>query len=239
MARVDLSRSLPVALLRAAHPRQTLLTAVGMAAVAALSSRPTREVGLVLVTVLIGQAILGWHNDVVDRARDARHDVPRKPVAQRQIDAGTVVFAMCVAILLLIPLAVSHGVTAGACYLVAVVLGLLANVAFRASFLSWLPWATSFALYAAFLAYGGWDGEGSGSGPTVVMVVLAALLGVGVHFLKSLPGLVRDNADGVKSLPLRVALRTGAPKLMILTISYLAGLVVVIIIMGQAVGLRQ
>ena len=43
------------------------------------------------------------------------------------------------------------------------------------------------------------------------MTVLAALLGIGIHSLTSLPDLVGDNHPGVSSLPLRVALRTGAP----------------------------
>ena len=45
------------------------------------------------------------------------------------------------------------------------------------------------------------------------MTVLAALLGVGVHVLRALPGLVADNEDGWRHLPLRLALRTGAPRL--------------------------
>ena len=47
------------------------------------------------------------------------------------------------------------------------------------------------------------------------MTVLAALLGVGVHVLLALPGPGADNADGRRHLPLRVALRTGAPRLLL------------------------
>ena len=50
------------------------------------------------------------------------------------------------------------------------------------------------------------------------MTVLAALLGVAVHFLLALPDLVDDNADGLRHLPLRVALRIGAPRLLWITI---------------------
>ena len=46
------------------------------------------------------------------------------------------------------------------------------------------------------------------------MTVLAALLGVGMHFLTALPDLVEDNETGVRHLPLRIALRTGAPRLL-------------------------
>ena len=54
------------------------------------------------------------------------------------------------------------------------------------------------------------------------MTVLAALLGVGVHVLRSLPGLVGDRADGYRSLPLRIALRTGAAKLLVFASIYTA-----------------
>ena len=69
------------------------------------------------------------------------------------------------------------------------------------------------------------------------MTALAALLGVGVHVLRALPGLVPDNQDGRRHLPLRIALRVGAPRLLVLA-SVLTGLVVVaMLVVGQAVGL--
>ena len=49
--------------------------------------------------------------------------------------------------------------------------------------------------------------------------MLCAVLGLFVHFLTSLPDLVADNLSGVRHLPLRVALRTGAPRLLVLTLA--------------------
>ena len=40
-----------------------------------------REAGVVLLTVLVGQTILGWHNDIVDRQRDQAHGLTGKPLA--------------------------------------------------------------------------------------------------------------------------------------------------------------
>ena len=54
------------------------------------------------------------------------------------------------------------------------------------------------------------------------MTVLAALLGVGIHFLDALPDLVEDNETGVRHLPLRIALRTGAPRLLWISTAYTA-----------------
>src|SRR4051794_19359308 len=45
----------PLLLARAAHPRQAVLTALGLAAAAALDGRASREIALVAVTVVVGQ----------------------------------------------------------------------------------------------------------------------------------------------------------------------------------------
>ena len=53
-----------------------------------------------------------------------------------------------------------------------------------------------------------------GDPPEISITVLAGALGVCVHFLRALPGLVADNRDGFRHLPLRVALKIGAPRLL-------------------------
>jgi hypothetical protein len=95
----------------------------------------------------------------------------------------------------------------------------------------------SFALYPAFLAYGGWGGVGSPTPPTPVMVALAAALGLGVHVLLALPGLVHDHEEGEKSFPMLVALRTGTPRLLLLAGVWTALAVAAILIAGRTVGL--
>lgn len=232
-----LGEMLPVLLVRAAHPKQALVTALGVAAAAGIAGRPLREIGLVLVTVLVGQTMLGWDNDLVDRARDERHDLDAKPVGRGLLDPGTVWFSVTCALLLVVPLSLSAGSRAGAAYLVAVLIGVLGNRMLRGSMLSFAPWALQFGLYPAYLAYGGWNGVGTDTPPTVVMVVLAGLLGIGVHFLRALPGLVADNADGLRSLPLRIALRTGAPRLLVLSGLFTGAIVVLQLIAGQTIGL--
>ncbi|GGO76987.1 UbiA family prenyltransferase [Nocardioides deserti] len=229
----------PVLLAQAAHPRQAVVTALGIAACAALAGRELREVGVVLLTVLVGQTILGWHNDLVDRRRDARHDLPGKPVAQERLDPGSVWFAIACGVLLLVPLAVSTGITAGSCYLLAVAIGLLGNVVLRKGLLSWVPWAASFALYPAYLSYGGWGGRYEGNPPEVAMVALFALLGIGVHVLRALWGLVPDNKDGWTYLPLRLGLRLGAARLLTLTSVYLGAVLLGLAFAGTSVGLSQ
>ncbi|NYG54803.1 UbiA family prenyltransferase [Nocardioides perillae] len=227
----------PLALLRAAHPRQAVVTALVLATLAGLAGRRPAEVGLVLATVLVGQTVLGWHNDLVDRERDAETGAPGKPLAQGRLDPGTAWFALACAVLLLVPLAVANGVTAGSAYLAALAVGLLGNVALRGGWLSWLPWAVQFALYPAFLTYGGWGGAHLGEPPAVALCVVAALLGVGVHVLRALPGLVADNRQGLRHLPLRLALRTGAPRLLLLAGVWTAACAVGFLLVAREVGL--
>jgi 4-hydroxybenzoate polyprenyltransferase len=237
--RRGLAHTTPVLLLRAAHPRQALLTAAGLAIGAALSGREAREVALVLGTVLVGQAVLGWHNDLVDRRRDAQRLPSGKPIADGYLDPGTAWFALTCGVLLVVPLAVSNGVTAGCTYLASLAIGLTGNVVLRRGWLSWLPWAAAFALYPAFLSYGGWGGEATGDPPEVAMVVLAAALGVGVHVLCALPGLVADHEDGYRHLALRIALRTGATKLLVIALAWTVLDVLGLLVVGNSMGLSH
>lgn len=237
--RVSILDSTPVTLFLAAHPRQALATAAGMAVAALAADRPAREAAVVGATVLVGQSILGWHNDIVDADRDARHHAVRKPIAEGRLDAGTAWFALTVGVLLVVPLSISTGVTAGIVYLASLGIGLLGNVALRRGRFSWLPWAASFALYPAYLSYGGWGGGAEGDPPQVAIVVLAALLGVGVHFLRAIWGLVADDDDGWTYLPLVLGRRLGATRLLVLAASYTAVVVVALVVVGATVGLRQ
>jgi 4-hydroxybenzoate polyprenyltransferase len=230
----------PVRLARAAHPLHALASSCAVGAAAATSGREPREVGLVAATVLVGQAVAGWHNDLLDRTRDAAHHRPGKPLASGDLDPGTAWFALACAVLVVVPLALGSGVTAGLSYLASLVAAVVANlVVLRRTVLSWLPWAVSFGLLPAFLSYGGWGGQSQGDPPSVVMTVLAALLGVAVHVLLALPHLVDDRTDGLRSLPLRLALRTGARRLWWITLAVAAFLVVSLAVAGATVGLRQ
>jgi 4-hydroxybenzoate polyprenyltransferase len=229
----------PFLLVRAAHPRQALATALVLAGAAALDGRPAREIALVGGTVLVGQVILGWHNDLVDEQADLAHDRPGKPVADGRLDAGTVWFALCCAVLLVVPLAISNGVAAGLCYLASVAVGMIGNVVLRRGLLSWLTWALAFALYPAFLSYGGWGGGSHGGPPQPALVGLAALLGIGVHVLSALWGLVADNADGWTYLPLKLGLRMGATRLLILAGVYTAVVAAALLYVADDLGLRR
>ncbi len=232
-------RGTALSLVLAAHPLYTSTVTLGVTAAAALTGRSTAEVGLVAATVLTGQLTAGWLNDVVDRDRDREVGRLDKPVALGWIDPGTVTFSLAVAVLVLVPLSVANGTYAGLAYLGAVLAAWLADSGVKRTVLSWVPLAVSFGLLPAFLSYGGPGGGLHGGPPTWAMTVLAALLGIGIHFLRALPHLVQDNATGVRHLPLRVALRIGAPRLLWLAVACTALVGAGILVAGLTVGLRQ
>jgi 4-hydroxybenzoate polyprenyltransferase len=228
-----------VSLVLASHPLPTLAMTVAVTVAAALTGRSGVEVGLVAATVLTGQLTVGWVNDVVDRDRDRQVGRQDKPVAMGWIDPGAVVFATACAVLLVIPLSIANGTAAGIAHLGAVASAWLYNFWFKRTVLSWLPYAVSFGLLPAFLSYGGLGGGMHGGPPTIAMTVLAALLGIGIHFLNALPDLVEDRETGVTHLPLRIALRIGAPKLLWISTTWTALVAAGIVITALTVGLRQ
>jgi 4-hydroxybenzoate polyprenyltransferase len=229
----------PLLLLQAAHAKQAIITALAMGAIAALAGRPARESGVVLLTVLVGQTILGWHNDIVDKARDEAHDTPRKPIGDGRLDAGAAWYAIIVAALILVPLSITTGITAGAIYLVSVCVGMLGNVTLRTGFFSWVTWAISFGMLPAYLSYGGWGGQAVGEPPEPAITILAALLGIGVHFTRAVWGLVADHEDGWTYLPLKIGLKLGATRLLALSSFYTVVIVVLLAVFGAKVGLSK
>jgi hypothetical protein len=71
------------------------------------------------------------------------------------------------------------------------------------------------------------------------VTVAAAFLGVGVHVLVALRGLVEDNRAGRRHLPLRLALRHGAPRRLFVAGVYCALVIGALGLIGATVGLSQ
>jgi 4-hydroxybenzoate polyprenyltransferase len=232
-------RGQPIALALSCHPVPTIALTLGVTVAAALSGRSGAECLLVAATVLTGQLTVGWTNDVVDRGRDSKVGRQDKPVAMGWVDPGTVSFAVACAVLLVIPLSMANGTAAGVAHLGSVLSLWLYNFLLKRTAFSWLPYAVGFGLLPAFLSYGGLGGGMHGAPPTIAMTVLAALLGVGVHFLRALPDLVEDNETGVRHLPLRIALRIGATKLLWVTVGFTVLVSAGIVVAALTVGLRQ
>ena len=206
-------------LVRASHPRQ----AVAFAAVVGLlvgvtRDDPAREVAISAAAVLLAQATMGLVNDLLDADIDRLSGATGKPVADRALPPGNVGFAIAVLLLVVLPLSLQNGTVAGVFLLSTLVVGFVHNRWLHTTILSWVGWSATFALLPYFVTYGGWASDADGSEPFTSFVVLSAVLGLFVHFLTSLPDLVVDNQAGVRHLPMRVALHTGAPRLLVMTL---------------------
>jgi 4-hydroxybenzoate polyprenyltransferase len=226
-------------LLLSCHPLPAATMTVVLTAGAALSGRSATECLLVLATVLCGQLTVGWINDVVDRDRDRRVGRADKPVARGWIEPRTVVVATACAALLVVPLSLGNGTAAGVAHLAAVLSAWMYDLTFKQTVLSWLPYAVSFGLLPAFLSYGGLGLGLHGAPPTFSMTVLAALMGIGIHFLNVLPDLAEDEETGVRHLPLRIAARIGAPRLRRISMAYTGTVGVAMLVAALTVGLRR
>lgn len=232
-------RGTAVSLVLCGHPVSALAMATALAAAAALTGRPLLEVCLVAATVFGGQLTVGWLDDLLDRDRDAAVGRRDRPLAMGWVDPGTVSFSLAVVVLLVVPLSIANGTYAGLAHLGAVALLWLYHLGLKRTVLSWLPYAAAFGLLPAFLSYGGLGGGMHGSPPTWEVTVLAALLGVGVHFLTTLGDLVPDNETGVRHLPLRIALRLRAPRLLRVSVAYTLVVAALVVVAGLTVGVRQ
>jgi 4-hydroxybenzoate polyprenyltransferase len=204
-------------LLRAAHPRQAVALAAGVALLVVLMGRPMREVAISALAVLVTQMIAGLLNDVIDAGRDRAAETERKPIADGHLPAGNATFAITVLTLIAIPLSLQSGLEAGLFLLATPVVAFVHSRWLQRTVLSFVGWCTTFALLAYFVTWGGWANETEGSAPLTSFVVWSAALGLCVHFLTALPDLVVDNRSGKRHLPLRIALRTGAPVLLVVS----------------------
>lgn len=232
-------RGQALSLLLSCHPLPSLAMTVVMTIAAALTGRSVQECLLVAATILSGQLTIGWINDVVDRERDQRAGRLDKPVARGWIDPGNVTFATACMTLLVIPLSIANGTAAGLAHLAAVLSAWMYNLSLKKTLLSPLPYAVSFGLLPAFLSYGGLGGGLHGGPPTLLMTLFAALLGVGIHFLNVLPDLVEDRENGMNHLPLTIALRVGAPKLLLVSSVFTGLMALGVVVTGITVGVRQ
>jgi 4-hydroxybenzoate polyprenyltransferase len=228
-----------ISLLLTCHPLPALAMTLALTGCAALTGRSVLECLLVAATMFTGQLTVGWINDVVDAERDRQTGRSDKPVAKGWVAPRTVLVATACMAVLVIPLSLANGTAAGIAHLAAVVSAWTYNLYFKRTVLSWLPYAVSFGLLPAFLSYGGLGTGPHGAPPTIEMTVLAALLGVGIHFLNALPDLDEDVEMGVHHLPLRLARRTGGPRLLRVSALVTGVVAALMVIAALTVGVRQ
>jgi 4-hydroxybenzoate polyprenyltransferase len=183
-------------LVRASHPEPTVAVTAIATALAVSTGLGWRAL-LVTAAFLTGQLSVGWSNDWIDAARDARTGRSDKPVAVGELPAARVRTAALTAAALCVPASLALGWRAGLLHLAAVAAAWAYNARLKSTLLSWAPYAFAF-----------------GAVPSIVTLavdepVLApwwataagALLGVGAHLCNVLPDLEEDLATGVRGLP--------------------------------------
>jgi 4-hydroxybenzoate polyprenyltransferase len=191
----------PLPLLRAAH----IGPAVAVTCVAALLSvavglTPAQAV-VVTAAVLAGQLTIGWGNDLLDADRDRRVGRPDKPLANGELSPTLVLRCLVVAGMACVLLSLLAGWRSGLTHLALVVaFGHLYNLGLKASTWSWLPYAVAFGTLPAVVTLA----DDPARWAPIWMMVTAASLGVGAHFLNTLPDFDADAATGIQGLPHRL-----------------------------------
>lgn len=228
-----------VDVLRCCHPRQGVVLAATVGILAAMDGRPPREFLSAAAAVLVVQFAMGLDNDLADSEHDQRAQVTGKPIADGRVQASTATYWLLVLLLLAIPLSVQNGTVAAIALLVTLPIGWVHNHLLHRGPGSFVGWTLTFGLLPAFLSYGGWAGGVHGGAPTWAVTLAAAAVGFSVHLLTSLGDLVTDNKSGARSLPLRIALKIGAPRLLLVAVAATAVSVAALVLALAGVGLRQ
>ena len=226
-------------LVRSAHPKQAVFLTAVIGILAAIDGRPEREYLVTAAAVLAVQLSLGLSNDLSDQHHDYRAQTAGKPIASGALPATRASYWMMVLVLLAVPLSMYSGTAAGVALIATLPIGWAHNRWLHRTAFSWLGWTLTFGLLPAFLAYGGWGKGVHGDAPTYAVTGAAAAVGFCLHFVSTLGDLVDDNKSGARNLPLRIALRIGAPRLLVLTILLTAAAVAGLAVATLTIGLRQ
>jgi 4-hydroxybenzoate polyprenyltransferase len=156
---------------------------------------------LVTSAVFTGQLSIGWSNDLIDVRRDRSVQRADKPLARGDLASRTVVVAVIAALVACVVLSLLCGVAAGLTHLLlGVGSGWSYNLGLKRTVLSWLPYAAAFGSLTAVV----WLALRPPALPPAWLMVAAALLGVGAHFVNVVPDLRDDAATGVRGLPHRL-----------------------------------
>lgn len=204
----------------ACHPVPTAAVTL-LALLLAVGSSGPREVAVVVAAVLCGQLVVGWHNDLLDAARDRASGRADKPLARGEVSPRTVRVALAGALVTTVLLSLWSSGWLGVLLHVGLVVGsgLAYNAGLKATVWSWVPYAVAFGTLPAFV----WVSVGRGPAPWWVLTV-GALLGVGAHLLNVLPDLDDDRRAGIRGLPHRIG---AGPSRVLAPVLLMAGTVLV------------
>jgi len=204
-----------LAVLGAAHIGPTLAVTAIAGVLAASAGLGLGTGAVVTLAVLAGQLTIGWGNDLLDAARDREVGRRDKPLADGRVSAALVRRCLGAAGAACVVLSLAAGWRSGLVHLLCLVGGGHAyNLGLKATAWSWAPYAVAFGSLPAVVTLAG----SASAAPPAWTVAVAAMLGVGAHFLNALPDFADDAATGVKGLPHRLGAtttRVGATTLLV------------------------
>lgn len=189
-----------VPLIRAAHVQPALAVTAMTTALGVAAGRSAGSAVWLCLAMLSGQLFVGWSNDWLDAGRDVAAGRADKPVAAGQVSQSAVGTSALLSLSLCIPLSLANGLRAGLVHLAAVASAGLYNLVLKRTPLSPLPYAFSFGSLPWFVTLG-LPGRPA---PPWWATTAAALLGVGAHFVNTLPDQAADRRLGVHGLPQRI-----------------------------------
>jgi 4-hydroxybenzoate polyprenyltransferase len=207
-------RRLLLGLVRATHAAPAAVV-TGMAALlaASLGSGPATT-ALVTAAIGTGQLSIGWSNDWIDAGRDTAVGRADKPVVAGLVTAHLLRACALAALAACVALSLATGLVPGLVHVAAVAGAWAYNAGLKATAWSWVPYAVSFGLMAAFVVLA----APGGRVPARWAVLAVALLAVGAHVANTMPDLDDDAATGVRGLPHRLGRRASgvlAPALLV------------------------
>jgi 4-hydroxybenzoate polyprenyltransferase len=214
MTRLTGARRLLLGLVRATHAAPAAVV-TGMAALlaASLGSGPATTV-LVTAAIGAGQLSIGWSNDWLDAGRDTAVGRTDKPVVAGLVTARLLRACALAALAACVVLSLAAGLVPGLVHVAAVVGAWAYNAGLKATAWSWVPYAVSFSLMAAFVVLAA-PGDRV---PAPWAALAVAVLAVGAHVANTMPDLDDDAATGVRGLPHRLGRRASgvlAPALLV------------------------
>jgi 4-hydroxybenzoate polyprenyltransferase len=202
-------------LVRACHPEPSVAVTVLAGLLGVATDLGPGQLALLVPAVLSGQLVIGWSNDLLDARRDRAVGRTDKPLATGDLEAALVVRALALAAVACLLLSLLLGWRPGLVHVVLLVgSGLAYNLGLKATVWSWLPYAVAFGSLPAVVTLSAEDA----GWPPVWMMLAGAALGVGAHFVNTLPDLADDERTGVRGLPHRLGARPSTVMAMIVLV---------------------
>lgn len=188
-------------LLGAAHIGPAVAVTSIVALLAFAVELPASRASILTAAVLSGQLTVGWGNDLLDADRDRQVGRTDKPLVTGELSDSFVLRCLVLAAAACVVLSLLVGWRSGMTHLLlGVAWGHLYNLYFKATPWSWLPYAIAFGSLPAVVTLA----DDPSVWPPGWMMMTAAALGVGAHFLNTLPDFAADEATGIQGLPHRI-----------------------------------